>query len=113
MSRYIDGEKLYESVAEWEAQALHMVEVTMNDEDLTEWRRWSAILKERSAFKFDVADMPTAEVAEVVRCKDCVHRDPEDKRCDCGGHEWVIGKVLPVEDEWFCAEGKKMDEVEE
>ena len=21
---------------------------------------------------------------EVVRCKDCKHRDPEDKRCDCG-----------------------------
>lgn len=32
----IDRNKLYEKTAEWEAQALHMVEVTMNDEDTTE-----------------------------------------------------------------------------
>lgn len=55
----IDRNKLYEKTAEWEAQALHMVEVTMCDEDTTEWKRWSAVLTERSAFKFDVADAPT------------------------------------------------------
>lgn len=54
----IDRNKLYEKTAEWEAQALHMVEVTMHDEDTTEWKRWSAVLTERSAFKFDVADAP-------------------------------------------------------
>ena len=27
---------------------------------------------------------PAADVAPVVHCKDCKHRDPEDKRCDCG-----------------------------
>ena len=21
---------------------------------------------------------------ELIRCKDCKHRDPEDKKCDCG-----------------------------
>lgn len=36
----------------------------MNDEDLSEWRRWSTILTERSAFEFDVADAPTADVVE-------------------------------------------------
>lgn len=46
---------------------------------------------------------------EIVRCKDCVHRDPEDKRCDCGGHEWVIGKIVPVEDDWYCADGERKD----
>jgi len=55
----IDRNKLYEKTAEWEAQALHMVEVTMNDEDTTEWKRWSTVLTERSAFKYDVADAPT------------------------------------------------------
>ena len=25
-----------------------------------------------------------SDVVPVVRCKDCKHRDPEDKRCDCG-----------------------------
>lgn len=59
--RLINANALYEKTAEWEAQALHMVEVTMNDEDKTEWRMWSAVLKERSAFKFDIADAPTIE----------------------------------------------------
>lgn len=111
MSRYIDGEKLYESVAEWEAQALHMVEVTMNDEDLTEWRRWSAILKERSAFKFDVADMPTVDAVEVVRCKEC-----RWGREVCGNIECSVDLNAPTEFhgyDWFCPNGEKMDEVEE
>lgn len=60
----IDRNKLYEKTAEWEAQALHMVEVTMHDEDTTEWRKWSTVLTERSAFKFDVADAPTIIPAE-------------------------------------------------
>ena len=46
---------------------------------------------------------------ELVRCGECKHRDPEDKRCDCGGHEWVKGKILPVEDDWFCADGERKD----
>lgn len=62
---YINREALYKQTAEWEAQAFHMVEATMNDKDLTEWKRWSTILNERSAFKFDVADFPTADVVEI------------------------------------------------
>lgn len=64
MARYIDADALYEKTAEWEAQALHMVEIHMNDEDMSEWRRWSTILKERSAFKYDVVNAPTADVVE-------------------------------------------------
>ena len=71
--RLIDADVLYEKTAEWEAQALHMADVTMHDEDKTEWRRWSAVLTERSAFKHDIADAPTIDAVEVVRCKDCKH----------------------------------------
>ena len=66
MKRYIEADALYERTAEWEAQALAQVERTMNDEDKTEWKKWSVILTERSAFKFDVADAPTADVRENV-----------------------------------------------
>ena len=31
--------------------------------------------------------IPAADVVEVVRCKDCIHRDPEDRKCDCGGQD--------------------------
>lgn len=39
---------------------------------------------------------------ELIRCKDCKHRDPEDKKCDCG-HD--ILWQLPRSDNWFCADG--------
>ena len=64
--RLIDGNALYEKTAEWEAQALHMVEMTMRDEDNAEWKRWSTILTERSAFKYDVADAPAIDAVPVV-----------------------------------------------
>lgn len=34
-------------------------------------------------------------------CKTCRHRDPEDKKCDCGGQERQ-GCKFPVSDNYFC-----------
>ena len=50
---------------------------------------------------------PFKDVVSVVRCKDCKHRDPEDRKCDCG-HD--IQWQLPRPDDWFCADGKKRTE---
>ena len=41
---------------------------------------------------------------DIVQCKDCRHRDPENKKCDCG-HD--IMWQLPRTDEWFCADGER------
>ena len=46
---------------------------------------------------------------EIVRCKDCRHRDPEDKKCDCG-HD--IQWQLPREDDWFCADAERREDDE-
>ena len=47
------------------------------------------------------------DATELVRCGECKHRDPEDKRCDCGhGILWQ----LPRDDDWFCADGKRRDD---
>jgi hypothetical protein len=43
---------------------------------------------------------------KIVYCKDCVHRDPEDKKCDCGGQERT-GCIFRVRDNYFCAFGEK------
>lgn len=59
MDDLISRRALYEKTAEWEAKAAKMVKATMYDDDLTEWRKWSAILAERTAFKYDVADAPS------------------------------------------------------
>lgn len=34
-------------------------------------------------------------------CRTCRHRDPEDKKCDCGGLERQ-GCPFPVSDNYFC-----------
>lgn len=34
-------------------------------------------------------------------CRTCIHRDPEDKKCDCGGIERQ-GCIFPVSDDYFC-----------
>lgn len=71
MARYIDADALYEKTAEWEASALAYIEKLnrtplkeMDEDDRSEWHRWTAILGERSAFKHDVADAPTADVVD-------------------------------------------------
>lgn len=55
----ISRRELYEKTAEWESKAAKMVKATMYDDDLREWRKWSIILAERTAFKYDVMDAPS------------------------------------------------------
>lgn len=46
---------------------------------------------------------------EVVRCKDCKHRDPEDHKCDSGALERA-GCIFPVQDEYFCSWGERRED---
>ena len=41
---------------------------------------------------------------EIVRCGECRHRDPEDKKCDCG-HDiiWQLAR----DDNWYCADAER------
>lgn len=43
-------------------------------------------------------------LVEIITCKDCRHRDPEDKYCDCGH---LIGWSSPREDDWYCADSER------
>lgn len=46
-------------------------------------------------------------VGELVRCGECKHCDPEDKKCDCG-HDIVW--QLPRDDNWYCGDGERKEE---
>ena len=46
------------------------------------------------------------DVVQVVRCKDCIHRDPEDKKCDCSFQ--AKGGIFPMDDNDFCSYGEKV-----
>ena len=50
-----------------------------------------------------ICQLPPAQ-PEIIRCKACKHRDPEDKKCDCG-HD--IQWQLPRQDDWYCADAKR------
>ena len=41
---------------------------------------------------------------EIVQCGECRHRDPEDKKCDCG-HDIIW--QLPRDDDWYCADAER------
>lgn len=49
------------------------------------------------------------DVVTVVRCGKCIHRDPEDKKCDCGC--WHI--PFTVKDEDFCSYGERKNDADE
>ncbi len=76
--RLIDADVLYERACELEARALSYVGKIVNDETKTEeWRIWSAILAERTAFKHDVFDAPTIEERNTGKWIPCSKRLPE------------------------------------
>lgn len=43
---------------------------------------------------------------EIIHCKDCIHRDPEDHKCD---HHWHAYSPLPVDDDFWCAYGERWE----
>ena len=67
-------------------------------------RRITATL--RQLLESNGAKYQTADVRPVVMCKDCRHRDPEDRKCDCGGMERQ-GCPFKVADDYFCAYGER------
>lgn len=53
-----------------------------------------------------IADAPTIDAVEVVRCRQCKHCDPENHHCD---HH--MGTVAPLrrEPDDFCSYGERRD----
>lgn len=69
--------------------------------------KWKYVLVEaacREAIGHGKAFMVTENI---VRCGECKYRDPETKGCDCAGHEMVMGGIIPMPDDWFCADGRR------
>ena len=55
----------------------------------------------------EIKDMLESEQPEIVRCGECKHRDPEDKKCDCG-HDIIW--QLPRGDDWYCGDAERRTE---
>lgn len=93
---------LYERACELESQALDYVgRIMHDDEKIEEWRKWSAILNERTAFKYDVYDAPTIEERKKGEWTD-------DNACPfCGFQPWYERDIHTLS---FCPNcGAKME----
>ena len=83
MARYIDADKLKAHYSWWEC---------------TESGN-----EQKKVFDTIIDLQPTADVVEVVRCKDCVHHKNAPKTTDV----WCerVDGLLP--ENWFCADGDR------
>ena len=98
--RLIDADPLYEKACNLEARALDYVgklNERDGDEPSDEWKVWNVILIERTAFKHDVFDAPTAQ-PEIIRCKDCAKRE-----CCRTSTVWAVAPA----DDWYCADAER------
>ena len=63
---------------------------------------WKEELEHQTAWLRELQERRKAP--EIVRCGECKHRDPEDKKCDCG-HDIIW--QLPRGDNWYCADAER------
>ena len=71
------------------------------------WSDFSNAANYRAALAcVDAVPTITPTQPEIIYCKDCKHRDPEDKKCDCG-HD--IQWQLPRQDDWVCADAERRE----
>lgn len=86
MARYIDADNL---INELSAACMPIYEKGI-----------TGILGDNSSIADIINEQPTADVQEVVRCKDCIYRKSSEF-CECR------------EPDFYCADGAKMEEFEE
>lgn len=104
--RLADVDTLLERTAELEAVALEQLN---NCANLSEWHRWTGILQERTAFKFDLMDAPTVDAVPVVRCKDCKYGEPNGQYgCKCYHHKLYETHEMSPND--FCSHAERRED---
>lgn len=99
--RLIDADELLNKTANLEAVALEQVAKYEPSENPREWHRWTGILQERTAFKYDLMDAPTVDAVQVVRCKDCKYYEETDSRIGT-----CLLTISGAEVDGFCAWGE-------
>lgn len=102
--RLIDANTLFKRAVKLEAVALEQARKYEPLDNPREWRIWSAILTERTAFKFDLMDAPIIEAELVVRCKDCKWRGTR------GCAVMIVDESDKPKDDDFCSWGERRED---
>lgn len=93
MPRYVDADWITQNLEGWQDQLAETY--GQNDEYV--------LCLGEVLMKLD--DTPTADVVEVVRCKDCKYGVDWDGRLGCEWHGFY-----QTEPNWFCADGERRDD---
>lgn len=93
MNRYIDVDKLMNDI-----ECIDISDCTDIDDILIEVEK-------------TIDEQPTADVAEVIRCKDCMFYTPYELEGyeGLGDCSQLLGLEFCVEDDFFCGYGARMD----
>lgn len=59
------------------------------------------VVMDKQIFNAIIDAQEVVEKRPQGECKSCRHRDPEDKKCDCGRQERQ-GCPFPVSDDYYC-----------
>ena len=88
----MDASRTIAEVAESESDEANRINAQNVADDCKQLVEWLRELQERR------------KAPEIVRCGECRHRDPEDKKCDCG-HDiiWQLAR----DDNWYCADAER------
>ena len=92
----IDVEPLYKKYCELEKEAISVLDTCQPDSK--DFRQWSTILTERTAYKYDLQDAPRVDAVPVVRCKACAYYE------NC-----LDTYMIPAD---CCPQGKRKEETE-
>lgn len=123
MSRYIDANDAIEAMYEQFCYAYcdNCDHDMYSDEDECEdchrkYQRWAA---SKNVIEHTIEKLPTVDVVEVVRCRDCKHRpiiieeeeidgfsyEFPDHKCPCRCEDGLFSSN--PDDDWFCANGER------
>lgn len=117
MSRYIDADEVKKAIEEsWDGclGAYDSHEITMNDlwvidkvptADVVDKERYVRARENADILSDALSEYQSADMVEVVRCKDCVHHKNAPQTTDV----WCerIDGLLPKD--WFCADGERRE----
>lgn len=104
MAEYKDVELLKNQIADFK-RAVNAVK-PMNSDYLTGY------ISALSVIEGAIAEQPIADVAKVVRCKDCKYYDKEYHKCKLHSEEpdqYYTGFIFNMQEDDFCSYGERRE----
>lgn len=107
--RLIDADYVIEKLTKWEQSTKTKRYVTVSQ--IKYMFDIIPTIIENSDIEGEIAKQPVADVAKVVRCKDCEHYDKEYHKCKLHSEEpdqYYTGFIFCMQEDDFCSYGERI-----